>query len=104
MKALGRDLPKFQALGAQVIGISYDDPGTQHKFALHCAAAFPFLSDAGGKVAQKYRTAGGFGPVRFAQRRTFVVDGLGIVRAVHDGMPDHAKLFADLEAIARANR
>ncbi len=104
MKSLGRDLPKFKALGAEVFGISYDEPGTQHKFALHCAANFPFLSDAGGKVAEQYRTAGGFGPLRFAQRRTFIVDAKGIVRFVHDGMPDNAKLLADVEAIAAPKR
>lgn len=99
MKGFGRDLPRFQALGAQVLGISYDDRRTQQRFAVHCAASFPFLSDEGGKVAEQYRTAGGFGPLRFAQRRTFVVDGAGLVRFVYDGMPDNARILRDLESI-----
>lgn len=101
MKGFGRDLPKFQALGAQVVGISYDEPSTQHRFAVHCTAAFPFLSDEGGRVAEKYRSAGGMGPFRFATRRTFLVDPEGVIRRVYDGMPDNQRLLADLRDLSR---
>ncbi|HEY9856716.1 MAG TPA: redoxin domain-containing protein [Stenomitos sp.] len=99
MKGFGRDLPKFQALGAQVLGISYDDQSTQHKFAVHCAADFPFLSDEGGKTAEQYRSAGGMGPFRFAQRRTFVVDRAGVIRFVYDGMPNNEAILKDLGSL-----
>lgn len=100
MKGFGRDLPKFQSLGAQVLGISYDDKDTQHRFAVHCAAPFPFLSDKAGQVAEQYRTAGGIGPFRFAMRRTYVVDADGIIRFVYEGMPNNAKILADLESLS----
>lgn len=99
MKALGRDLPKLQALDTQVLGVSYDTPETLGKFAVHCAADFPFLSDAGGKVAEAYQTGGGFLMVKFPKRRAFLIDLQGVIRHVYDGMPDHARIFKDLEAL-----
>lgn len=102
MTEFGRELSKFHALNAEVIGVSYDTPETQRKFALHCAASFPFLSDEGGKVAEQYRTGGGFGPVKFANRRTFVIDRNGVIRSIHDGMPDMPKILKELESLRAA--
>lgn len=103
MTEFGRELPKFHALDAEVIGVSYDTPETQRKFAVHCAAPFPFLSDEGGKVAEQYRTGGGFGPIKFANRRTFLIDRGGVIRGIYDGMPDMPKILKDLESL-RASR
>jgi peroxiredoxin len=100
MQALGRDLPKFKALGAAVLGISYDDPKKQHAFAIHCAAAFPFLSDD-GKVARAYDDEKSMVGFKFAGRRTVVVDKAGVVRFVYDGMPDDAKILADLKTLTK---
>lgn len=99
MQALGRDLPRFQALGAEVLGVSYDDSGTQHRFAVHCRAAFPFLSDDGGHVAKQYHSDGGFWPFHFANRRTFLIDPSGTIRGVYDGMPDDVRILRDLKAL-----
>ena len=104
MKALGRDLPRFEALDAQVLGVSYDDPSTQHDFARHCAAAFPFLSDTGGKVARAYGADGGFGPFQFANRVAFLVDPSGKVARVYAGMPDDERILKDLQALRDATR
>jgi peroxiredoxin Q/BCP len=97
MKGFGRDLSQFQALDAEIFGISYDTPETQHRFAVHCAADFPFLSDSGGKVAKQFEAAGGFGPIKFAKRRTIVIDRQGIIRFIYDGMPDNRRILADLK-------
>lgn len=101
MQGLGRDLPKFQALGAEVYGVSYDNSKTQHAFAIHCAANFPFLSDD-GHVAARYDSAGSFGPFKIAKRRTFVVDHAGTIRFVYDGVPDDARILRDLATLARS--
>ena len=99
MQDLGKDLSKFKALDTQVLGISYDTPETLGKFAVHCAADFPFLSDDGGKVAQKFDAAGGMLMVKMAKRRAFLIDKAGTIRHVYEGMPDHATIFKDLEAL-----
>ena len=101
MQGLGRDFPKFQKLGAQVYGVSYDDSKTQHAFAIHCAANFPFLSDD-GKVATRFQTAGSFGPFKIAERRTFLIDRTGMIRFVYDGMPNDPLILHDLAALEAA--
>lgn len=99
MKALGQDLPKFKALETQVLGVSYDTPETMNKFAVHCAADFPFLTDEGGKIAEKYQAAGGLLMLKLPKRRTYLIDKQGVIRQIYDGMPDHARIFKDLEAL-----
>lgn len=99
MQTLGKDLPKFKALSTQVLGISYDTPETLGKFAVHCAADFPFLSDEGGKIAKQYDSAGGMLMVKLPKRRAFLIDKAGTIRQVYDGMPDHARIFKDLSAL-----
>ncbi len=100
MQTLGKDLPRFKALDTQVLGISYDTPETLGKFAAHCAADFPFLSDDGGKIAQKYDSAGGMLMVKLPKRRAFLIDKAGTIRQVYEGMPDHTQIFKDLEALS----
>lgn len=85
-----------------VLGVSYDDSQTQARFAIHCAANFPLLSDRDGVVAGRYDDASGFGPFRFAGRKTFLIDGHGIVRHVYDGMPDDARILADVKKLSRS--
>lgn len=101
MQTLGKDLPKFQALNTQVLGVSYDTPETLGKFAVHCAADFPFLSDEGGKIAEQYQSAGGMLMMKMPKRRAFLIDKAGTIRHVYEGMPDHAQVFKDLEALSK---
>ncbi|MDB5098106.1 MAG: peroxiredoxin [Cyanobacteria bacterium RYN_339] len=100
MITFGKDKKKFDALGAQILGISYDDSKKQHEFAVHCAADFPFLSDD-GKVAKLYGDEKAMVGFKYAGRRTVVIDKAGLVRFVYDGMPDNAKILADLKTLKK---
>lgn len=95
MRAFAADFKKFEAAGAQILGVSQDDPKTQGRFKLHCAAPFPLLSDQGGKVANAYGIAA---PLGLTRRTTFLIDERGIVRAIVPGMPDNASLLATLRS------
>lgn len=47
--------PKFEALGASVVGISTDDIDTQKKFSVEeCRGKFPVLADGDGAVTKAY--------------------------------------------------
>ena len=100
MIAFGKDKKKFDAAGVQILGISYDDSKKQHDFAIHCAADFPFLSDD-GKVAKLYDDEKAMVGFKYAGRRTVVVDKAGVIRFVYDGMPDNAKILADLKTLKK---
>ena len=94
------DLISAYAAGVQILGISYDDSKKQHDFAIHCAADFPFLSDD-GKVAKLYDDEKAMVGFKYAGRRTVVVDKAGLIRFVYDGMPDNAKILADLKTLKK---
>ncbi|MBM3267107.1 MAG: peroxiredoxin [Candidatus Sericytochromatia bacterium] len=91
MKAFTADYEKFQQVGAEILGVSQDQVGTQRKFRIHCATPFPLLSDAGGKVARAYGVA--MPVIGVSRRVTFLIDRQGVVRHVADGMPDDAALL-----------
>ncbi|MEB3276347.1 MAG: peroxiredoxin [Cyanobacteriota bacterium] len=72
-----RDLSTFQAAGAQVIGVSADDPDQHASFCGSEGLTYPLLSDPGGQVSKAY---GSWIPP-FSQRHTFLIDPQGVLRA-----------------------
>jgi thioredoxin-dependent peroxiredoxin len=86
MQAFQADLDAFEALGAQVLGVSGDTVETHRRFAEQHGIRFPLIADADGKIARKY--PGG--------RVTYVIDRAGIVRFVMKGMPDNERLLEAL--------
>lgn len=70
-------LAQFHAAGAEVVGISADDPDSHAEFCSSEGLAFPLLSDPGGAVSRAY----GSWIAPYSQRHTFVIDPDGILRA-----------------------
>ena len=67
-------------LGANVVGVSVDSPESHRRFIGKYKLPFRLLSDMDGKVARLYDS---FREDRgTCARKTFVIDGSGIVRAV----------------------
>jgi peroxiredoxin Q/BCP len=72
-----QDLPKFQALNTQILGISADSVESHDVFCDAEGLTFPLLSDRDGQVSQAYSSwLGGM-----SLRHTYVVDPEGILRA-----------------------
>jgi peroxiredoxin Q/BCP len=83
MKAYQSDIAKFEAAGAQILGISLDSQERNRKFAEQTGASFPLLSDTEKQVAKAY---GVLSFTRlFANRVTFVIDKDGIIRHIDEG-------------------
>jgi thioredoxin-dependent peroxiredoxin len=74
------DLAQFEALDAQVIGISAQGLDSHEKFAGKHGFRFPLLADTDKKVAGLYGT---LGPIGFPRRSVFIIDGSGVVRYAH---------------------
>jgi len=72
----------FRKLDVAVLGVSLDDTGSHEAFATKYQLPFPLLSDVGGKVAKAYGSLGGFGPIRYAKRHTFIIDPQGRIARV----------------------
>ncbi len=71
-----RDLPKYQARNAQVIGISADDVDSHTEFCDAEALVFPLLSDPDGQISRAY----GSWMKPMSMRHTYVIDPDGILR------------------------
>ena len=72
-----RDLSAFRAAGAQVVGISADDPDQHASFCGSEGLTYPLLSDPGGQVSKAY----GSWISPFSQRHTFLIDPEGVLQA-----------------------
>jgi peroxiredoxin Q/BCP len=72
-----QDLGLFHKAGAEVVGISADNPDSHAEFCGSEGLAYPLLSDPGGNVSKSY----GSWISPFSQRHTFVIDPDGILRA-----------------------
>ena len=74
------DLAQFEALNAQVLGISAQSVESHERFAAKHGFRFPLLSDTDKAVATAYGT---LGPLGFPRRSVFIVDSDGVVRYAH---------------------
>ena len=84
---------KFKSLGAEVIGVSTDSASTNSKFASRHGLRFKLVSDEEGSVCRAFGVLKGLGPVRFAERVTFIVGPDGRILRVIRGLrraEDHA--------------
>jgi peroxiredoxin Q/BCP len=77
------DYPAARKLGAEILGISVDSPESHAKFAGKYGLPFPLLADTGGNVARQYGALWSFGPIRFARRRTFIIDPQGKIEKIY---------------------
>ncbi|MDZ7816814.1 MAG: peroxiredoxin [Planctomycetota bacterium] len=68
----------IEAMGAVLLGISADEPGTHERFASEHSLRFPLISDTDNKVAREWGARRLFGLM--PDRVTFVIDGEGVVR------------------------
>ena len=80
LNSYNNDLTQFEALDAQVLGISAQSVESHDKFSGKHGFRFPLLSDADKAVASAYGT---LGPLGFPRRSVFIVDAGGTIRYVH---------------------
>ena len=80
LSSYNRGLGEFEALGAHVLGISAQSVDSHEAFATKNGLKFPLLADIDKSVAALYGT---LGPLGFARRSVFIVDGTGIIRYAH---------------------
>jgi len=80
------DLPKYESLDTQVLGVSVDVLGALEAFAEKCGLTYPLLSDFSRETVKQYGVMTGdpnSAYYRLAQRSYFVIDKQGIIRYKH---------------------
>ncbi len=68
---------KFQSLETEIVGVSLDDNASHQDFSKKYQLPFDILSDTEKKAAKAYKVLGGFGPVKYTKRQTFIIDPQG---------------------------
>lgn len=89
--------PKFEALGATVIGMSNDDIETLKKFSVEaCRNKFAVGADAGSRIMKSYDAALMMG---MANRISYVISPEGKVLMTHASMDPDGHVIAALKAV-----
>lgn len=90
----------FQALGAEVIGVSSDSTESHARFVEKYELPFRLLSDRGGAVRKAYGVPSTLGII--PGRVTFVIDAKGIVRHVFNSQAQATRHVSEaLETLRR---
>jgi peroxiredoxin Q/BCP len=80
LNAYNDGLDQFEALDAQIIGISAQSVDSHESFSGKHGFDFPLLADPDKEVAASYGT---LGPIGFPRRSIFIIDREGVVRYAH---------------------
>ena len=78
-----RDLPKFDAKNAVILGVSLDSVDSHKTFCTKESLTFHLLSDADHAVTTKYGSVMNHNGTDYAARNTFVIDPKGVIRKVY---------------------
>jgi peroxiredoxin len=80
------DLPKFESLDTQVLGVSVDHIGAQKAFAEKLGLTYPLVDDFSRDIVRKYEVMDdnpNSAFFRHAKRAYVIIDKQGIVRYKH---------------------
>src|SRR5450432_238281 len=80
LSSYSQELDAFEALDAQILGISAQSVDSHEMFAGKHGLKFPLLADTDKAVASLYGT---LGPLGFPRRSVFIIDKHGVVRYAH---------------------
>lgn len=72
-----RDLSKFEAENAVIVGVSVDTPDSHKQFCTKEGLTFRLLADPEHKVVDEYGSLGHFGSWTIANRNTFLINPQG---------------------------
>jgi peroxiredoxin Q/BCP len=95
-----RDLSKFEAENAVILGVSVDTPDSHKQFCTKEGLTFRLLADPEHKVVDQYGSLGHFGTFTIANRNTFLIDPHGkIVKVWTKVDPSHhsEEVLAELQ-------
>ena len=85
-----RDLSKFEAENAVILGVSVDKTDSHKEFCTKEGLTFRLLADPEHKVVDEYGSLGHFGSFTIANRNTFLIDPHGkIVKVWTKVDPSH---------------
>jgi peroxiredoxin Q/BCP len=100
-----RDLGKYEAKKAVILGVSVQDEKSHEKFCAKESLTFKLLADTNKEVSEKYDSVMNLGVAKFSARHTYLIDPDGVVRKVWtsvDVKTHSDDVLASLEALQKA--
>jgi peroxiredoxin Q/BCP len=77
-----RDLAKYQAAHAVILGVSVDTAESHKSFCAKEGLNFKLLADIGGKVSEQYGSTMEYNGATYSARNTFIIDPKGKIAKV----------------------
>ena len=100
-----RDLPKYTAANAAVLGVSLDTPDSHRTFCTKESLTFKLLADPNHKVVDAYGVpVKSAGTIQYSDRVTFLISPAGKIVKVWPKVSVNAHSDEVLEAIAAAKK
>ena len=81
-----RDLPKYEARNAVILGVSMDSTGSHKEFCAKQGLTFKLLADTGTAVCGQYGSLRNLLVTKIAMRNTFLIDPSGKIVKVWTGV------------------
>ena len=78
-----RDLKKYDAANAAILGVSVDSVDSHKEFCTKEALNFKLLSDPDGTVSKQYGSLNNLGVTKFSKRHTFLISPEGKIAKVY---------------------
>src|SRR5271156_5811329 len=78
-----RDLDKYTAKNAVIVGVSVDDVNSHKSFCTKESLNFKLLADPDHTVVEKYGSVMQYNGMTLAARNTFLIDPSGVIRKVY---------------------
>ena len=100
------DIFKFRKMDVALLGVSLDDVESHAEFAQKYHLPFPLLADTSREAAKAYGVLRKFGPIKVANRETFIIGPDGVVArhyAKVDPATHSAQVLADLAQLKQAD-
>jgi peroxiredoxin len=96
-------MPRYQALGASVIGVSHDDIATLNRFSVsECQSKFPVAADADKHIMKSYDATMLLGLT--ASRTSYVVTPDGRIAFAYSDLDPDGHVSGTLKAVAALKR
>ena len=99
-----RDLSKFEAENAVILGVSVDTVDSHKQFCTKDGLTFHLLADPEHKVVDEYGSLGHFGTMTIANRNTFLINPQGKIVKVWTKVDPKVHSAEVLEAIEQAKK
>jgi peroxiredoxin Q/BCP len=99
-----RDLAKYEAAGATILGVSVDSAQSHKEFCAKEGLSFKLLSDPDGKVSTAYDSLNDYDGEKMSARNTFLIDPQGKVAEVFVGVKPAAHSEEVLAALERLRK